>query len=313
MKQRERLEKALRFEETDRPPHFECAFELVEEAFGLKFPTEEELHKASQKEIEKLYGICAEIYAKMVERFKWDAVLLWRPGSRDEIQYNFIPFLQKYLGKDIPILCTLWGSFVSLETVKDYMAFSVQLVEEPEEIHRWARHMLEEAKIHVQKCIDSGVFGIVIANDSAFNEGPFLSPKNHAEFCTPYVKELVDMIKRQGVITGYHTDGNLVKIMDQILEMGPDYLHSIDPMAGMDIKVIKEMTYGKMALMGNVQCNLLQDGPDEKIIESAKYCLDHAANGGGFIFSSSNTIFKGLPLRNYELMLQYFWNRFGVK
>jgi len=83
-------------------------------------------------------------------------------------------------------------------------------------------------------------------------------------------------------------------------------------MAGMDIKVVKELTYGKVALMGNVQCSLLQDGPDEKILQSAKYCLDHGTKGGGYIYSTSNVIFEGMPLQNYELMVNYYHNRYGV-
>ena len=58
--------------------------------------------------------------------------------------------------------------------------------------------------------------------------------------------------------------------------------------------------------MGNVQCSLLQDGPDEAIRESARYCLDHASSGGGYIFGSSNTIFPGMPLENYERMLEAY-------
>jgi uroporphyrinogen decarboxylase len=104
-----------------------------------------------------------------------------------------------------------------------------------------------------------------------------------------------------------------MKFMEQIIDMRPDYLHSIDPMAGMDIKIIKKMRYHKIVPMGNVQCNFLQDGSDEEIIESAKYCLDNAAEGGGYIFSTSNTVFKGLPLRNDEVMLDYYWKRYGVK
>ena len=77
-------------------------------------------------------------------------------------------------------------------------------------------------------------------------------------------------------------------------------------MAGMDIAEVKRRTYGKLALMGNVQCNLLQDGPLAAIRASAEYCLNHAAPGGGYIFSTSNTIFPGMPLQHYEYMLQVF-------
>jgi len=55
-----------------------------------------------------------------------------------------------------------------------------------------------------------------------------------------------------------------------------------------------------------VQCNLLQDGPREAIRRSARYCLEHGSPGGGYIFSTSNTIFPGMPLENYEYMLEVF-------
>ncbi|MEA1952739.1 MAG: uroporphyrinogen decarboxylase family protein [Planctomycetota bacterium] len=61
-----------------------------------------------------------------------------------------------------------------------------------------------------------------------------------------------------------------------------------------------------MALMGNVQCNLLQDGPTEASRQSALYCLEHASPGGGYIFGSSNTIFLGMPLANYHYMLDIY-------
>ena len=83
-------------------------------------------------------------------------------------------------------------------------------------------------------------------------------------------------------------------------------LHSIDPMAGMDIAKVKELTAGKVALMGNVQCSLLQEGPRGRIRESARYCLEHASPGGGYVFSTSNTIFPGMPLEHYEYMLEVF-------
>ena len=118
--------------------------------------------------------------------------------------------------------------------------------------------------------------------------------------------KLTRYIQSRGVWVVMHSDGDLMNIMDQICEIKPDVLHSIDPMAGMDIKEVKRLTYGKVALMGNVQCSYLQEGPDEKIIESSQYCIEHGATGGGYIFSSSNTIFQGVPLENYRTMVDYF-------
>ena len=103
-----------------------------------------------------------------------------------------------------------------------------------------------------------------------------------------------------------------MRVMDQIIDIKPDILQSIDPMAGMDIAAVKKLLYNKIAIMGNVQCSYLQDGPEELIIQSAEYAIDNAANGGGYIFSTSNSVFKGLPLENYEKMLKYFRKRYAA-
>ena len=48
------------------------------------------------------------------------------------------------------------------------------------------------------------------------------------------------------------------------------------------------------------------DGPPEAIGESARYCLENASPGGGYIFGTSNTIFDGMPLAHYEIMLDVY-------
>ena len=134
-----------------------------------------------------------------------------------------------------------------------------------------------------------------------------MSPDDFAEFTIPYLKELIDYIHSRGAKVIFHSDGYLMPILELIMQTEPDVIHSIDPMAGMDIAKVKEVTYGKVALMGNVKCSALQDGSEEEIKESVFYALEHGSKGSGFIFSSSNCIFKGLPLNNYEKMLKYYW------
>jgi uroporphyrinogen decarboxylase len=42
-----------------------------------------------------------------------------------------------------------------------------------------------------------------------------------------------------------------------------------------------------------------------------RYSLRHGMPGGGYIFSTSNCIYTGMPLASYELMLDV-WRREGV-
>jgi len=317
MTRKERIETALRFEEPDRPPHFEQLFELTQEAFNNQVPGNEDFDTVAcgnKSDKEKLFADAALVYAKIVEEFDWDAILVYPPAvpapykDPNHIGYEFIGYLKKYLNdyfnEDIPLGAFIWGSLICIDTITDYVEFSINLYENRQKLHDWAERICEEGLKHAAQLIDAGVDFITISSDHAFNKGTFLSPEDFAQLVTPYMKRLTSYIQSRGKWVIVHTDGAIMKIMDQILEVKPEVLHSIDPMAGMDIKEVKRITYGKMALMGNVQCNYIQEGPPDKIIQSSEYCLEHGAPGGGYIFSSSNTIFKGVPLENYKLMLE---------
>ena len=154
--------------------------------------------------------------------------------------------------------------------------------------------------------VDAGADFVFMPHDVAFNAGPFISPGHFSEFVAPYWARLVGRVKDRGALAFIHTDGQIMPILDQLVALGADCLQSLDPMAGVDIAEVKRLTYGRLALMGNVQCNLLQDGPREAIRRSARYCLEHGAPGGGYIFGTSNTVFPGMPLAHYEYMLEVY-------
>jgi len=313
MTKKERIETALRFEEPDRPPHYEQLFQLTREAFGMEFPENNDFEGLTDTERKKLFEHTSLLYAKIIEAYDWDAMLILPPNASppykdpNHFGYEFIPFLKRYLqsyfNEDVPVGGFLFASMICIDVIDDYMDFSEKLYERRDEMHQWAEVMLENALLHAGQLIDAGVDYISVNSDHAFNRGTLLSPDDFRELVTPYGKKLINYIKSQGVWTILHSDGNLMGVLDQILEMGPDVLHSIDPQADMDIKEVKRLTYGKIALMGNVQCSYLQTGPIEKIIESSKYCIEHGAPGGGYIFSSSNTVFPGANLEYYKVML----------
>jgi uroporphyrinogen decarboxylase len=99
-------------------------------------------------------------------------------------------------------------------------------------------------------------------------------------------------------------------ILDDLIEGEPHALHSLDPQAGVDIKEVKRLVGKRVCLMGNVNCGLMQTGTPEQVVGSAEYALKHGMPGGGYIFSTSNCVFTGLPLERYLLILDV-WKEKG--
>jgi len=302
MNGRERMLATLRFEEPDRIPHFEAMFELEWEAFGLRFPDRNSWGGMTPKEKEAAIDLCMEIYARIVERYEWDALAVYWPWSDPD----GVAAAVRHFGGRILVGGMVGGGVWSIDTIDDWVEFSANLLQAPENIHEAAEEKCRAALEKIDRMVDVGADFIYLPHDVAFNEGPFISPKHFAEFVAPYWGRLVARVKDRGALAFLHTDGQIMPILDQLVGLGADCLQSLDPMAGVDIAEAKRLTHGTLALMGNVQCNLLQEGPKEAIRDSALYCLERASPGGGYIFSTSNTIFPGMPLENYEWMLKVF-------
>lgn len=302
MNGRERMLAALRFEQPDRPPHFETMFELENEAFGMRFPDRTEWRDCTQARKREMIDLCMDVYARIVETYRWDALpVFWPWGDPDGVRAA-----RRTFGESIMVGSIVGGSVWSIEGISDWMAFAMEIAERPEKIHEAARFKSDAAMDRIDRLTDAGADFIFLVNDIAGNGGTFISPAQLREFVLPYLGEQVARIRDRGAWPFIHTDGNIMAILDDWIGLGAACYQSVDPMAGMDIAEVKRRCQGKLALMGNVQCSLLQDGPPEAIRQSALYCLTHAAPGGGYVFGSSNTIFPGMPLANYEHMLEVF-------
>ncbi|HCA47663.1 MAG TPA: hypothetical protein DEP45_10005 [Armatimonadetes bacterium] len=141
--------------------------------------------------------------------------------------------------------------------------------------------------------------------DYCFNDGPWLSPPMFAEFVTPFLKRQVEGFQALGLYAAKHTDGDIMPILDQLVSTGINALHSLDPMAGVDIREVRAQVGPELCLMGNVNCALVHAGTPEEVYRSALYCLAHGGvENGAYVFCTSNCIFEGVPLENYAAMLQ---------
>ncbi len=140
--------------------------------------------------------------------------------------------------------------------------------------------------------------------DLAYKTGPMMSPKQFEEFILPNYKRIVDNTHEKGCKHLLHSDGNLMLIMDLIVECGFDGLHSMEPTAGMDIAEMKQKYGDKLCLLGNIDvAETLFDGTKEDVFNEVKYCIKNAGQGGGLIISAAN-MHPGVKVQNLKWMVE---------
>lgn len=298
---------------TGRVPHFELVFFLTMEAFGkIHFSQRQYGQWVQMEEKERLLHLNdqADLYIATAERFEHSAIFLHpNPGSEEEI-FRLIDLVREKSG-DKYFLMMHGDATMGIPNGDNMVEFSYQIADEPEKLHQHASKMIEDALKNAERMAKhGGLDGYALCSDYCLNTGPFLSPGQFSEFVTPYLSKLIAAYRQMGFYTIKHTDGNIMPIVDQLVDAKPDALHSIDPQAGVDIAEVKRLYGDRVSLIGNVNCGLLDTGTDEECIASVRYALQNGMPGGGYIFSTSNCIYTGMRLARYELMLD-IWRKEG--
>jgi len=298
---------------TGRVPHFELVFFLTMEAFGKVHPTHRaysQWDQMEEKERQLHRKDIADIYIATAERFEHNAIFIHANPDSPEEMMRLVDIIRDRTG-DRYFLMRHGDATHGLPSGSNMQAFSYQLADEPDKIQAESSRWVDDAiRVAERYRTHRGLDGFALCSDYCLNTGPFLSPSMFAEFVTPHLARLTQAYKDMGFYTIKHTDGNIMPILDQLVQTKPHALHSLDPQGGVDIAEVKRRVGNEVCLIGNVSCAMLDTGTDAEVVESARYALKHGMPGYGYVFATSNCIYTGMRLKRYELMLDV-WRKEG--
>ena len=315
MTERERFMAALeRKPITGRVPTFELVFYLTMEAFGKMHPEHRKYPQWDQmetKEQDLQIRDVAQLYVDIARKYEHSAIFV-QPTMPDlETNMRLLEAIRDISGDEY-FLGTHGDPTFSLPDGDHMAEFAYLMADNPEKLLDEAQRRVDEQLAQAEKLANHGALdGFFLCADYCFNTGPFLSPRLFSKFVTPFLTQTITAYREMGFYAIKHTDGNIMPIIDQLVGANPHALHSLDPMAGVDIAEVKRLYGDQICLIGNVNCAELDTGTEEDIIASTRYALQNGMPGGGYIFSTSNCVYTGMPLEKYELMLE-IWKHEGV-
>ncbi len=136
------------------------------------------------------------------------------------------------------------------------------------------------------------------SDDIAFKTSTYVSPEEIRKWFMPHYKKVTDNILKPWI---YHSDGMLYDVLDDLLTLGMNGLHPVEPGA-MDLRVLKEKYGNRITLCGHIDVDKLSTGTPEEIDALVKQAIEDAAHGGGYICGSANSIPKYAQPANVEAM-----------
>jgi uroporphyrinogen decarboxylase len=301
-------------------PTFELVYFLTMESFGKVHPSHRSYHQWLQmSEVEREAHIddMARLYIATAERFGHHALFLHPNPSDVDSTAALVRRVRELSGSRYFVM--LHGdATLAIPDGAGMEEMSLRMVEEPEQVDAQAVARVKASLTRADELVErlgppgSGmsIDGFALCSDYCFNEGPFLPPAWFDRFITPHLHEVTRQYKRRGFYVIKHTDGNIMPILDRLVPddeaSRPHALHSLDPQGNVDMASIVDAVADKVCLCGNVHCGLMQTGTDEQMAASARYAIEHGLRAPGYVFSTSNCVYTGMPLRSYELILDVY-------
>lgn len=155
-------------------------------------------------------------------------------------------------------------------------------------------------RIYLQACGDYIDMMELPGDDYASNLNLIISPKMFRQFIMPCIGRLVRTIKeyRTDIKVMLHSDGMVVKLIPDFIDLGIDVLHPLEPVPAQDQSEVKQVFGDQIAFLGSIDISHAMLGSQEEVVEEVKRRIRILAPGGGFILAPSNHLQADVPPEN---------------
>jgi uroporphyrinogen-III decarboxylase len=234
---------------------------------------------------------------------KWLNFSAWNPDFGGT---NIATAVRDHQGKRA-VLAHCWGmvegtsSFLGIENCWMYLGGA------PDRMAAWFDRYADWMCLQVDMLVEAGVDIMTLSDDWGSNGTMLFSPKSWRQLIKPYAMRVVQFARSRGLHVNLHSDGYILQIVDDIIEMGYHSWHPVQESAGMDPREVKAKWGDKITIYGSldvVDGLLKYDGDELDAYITERFGI--YAPGGGFIFNGGHFIQPDIPparlIRAYRLV-----------
>lgn len=143
-------------------------------------------------------------------------------------------------------------------------------------------------------------------DDYAGNTSTIMSPVMFRKFIKPCITRLVKVVKEHdpNMKVMLHSDGAITNFLPDIIDLGIDVIHPLEPLPATDLVTVKE-TFGKhIAILGGIDISHAMPGSSEDVVAEARRRVAQLAPGGGYILAPSNHLQADVPPENVVTLFE---------
>jgi len=195
-----------------------------------------------------------------------------------------------------------------------FWPYLLALARYPDEMERLFRNSGEQARLRnraVARAIrDRNIPPFLyFGEDICYNRGPMVPIKLLREVYFPHLRRAVQPLKEVGARIIWHSDGNILPILPDLLDCGIDGFQGFQAETDQrleELAAMKSRSGRKLILWGSISVSsTLPFGSTRDVRREVERCIDAAAEGGGFFLTPSSSVGPEVPDENLLTMYRH--------
>jgi uroporphyrinogen decarboxylase len=228
------------------------------------------------------------------DKFPWDLA--------SQLDFSQIQKARGLLPDGMKVIAVSGKIFTLTWMLMGFNHFATSLIMDENLVADVFRNVAEIQFRALEKIFDLPHVGAVwVVDDLAFGTGPMISPEAFRDHLFPWYREMAKRCHEKGLLFFMHSDGDLKKLIPDLIELGLDVLQPIDPTC-LDIVEIKKEYGDRLCLVGNVANELLRSGTPAEVQARVRDLIRDVAPGGGFCLGSGNSVPSWAQFENFMAM-----------
>ena len=145
---------------------------------------------------------------------------------------------------------------------------------------------------------------IALSDDWGTQQSLLISPSHWRQLVKPLLSEIYSFARERGRHVFQHSDGNISSIIGDLIEIGLDILHPIQPET-MDILRLKREFGRDLTFCGGIGTQrLLARATPEEVRAEVRHVTEALSKGGGYILSPAINLQDDVPVENIAALLE---------
>jgi len=206
------------------------------------------------------------------------------------------------IGQKTLIIPTQWAPFTFSARILGVEATLMASIQDPDRLMKLITFSTDLIWALLAPVLEhQDILGANFSDPAA--SGDLISPATFRKFAGPALKDLVRRLRAIGKYSMIHICGNSTKLLQDILEIGPNCFSLENKV---DLHTAKEILGGKVCVAGNVSpTGPYLTGKPEEVLAESRACLAAWGKTAGYILATGCDFAKDVPLENMKALMSF--------